>query len=70
MTRERCGHSAYGNGVLFVCDKPKGHGGLHEQKHRLRDRVERTNWGDDGLAAHATKYPDARKGVPRGRESS
>jgi hypothetical protein len=53
--KELCGHSASGNGFVFVCDKPKGHTGLHEQRTQLRDRVERTNWGSDGLAPWATK---------------
>lgn len=49
-----CGHEATGNGFDYVCDLPAGHSGLHRQRLQLRDSVSITNWGDDGLAPHAT----------------
>jgi hypothetical protein len=49
-----CGHVASGNGFVYVCDKRAGHTGWHEQRMQLRDGVERTNWGSDGLAMHAS----------------
>lgn len=54
----RCEHSASGNGFVFVCDLPAGHKGLHAQRTQLRDGPSTTNWGDDGLAPHATKTID------------
>jgi len=61
MKVQICGHTAHGNGFAFSCDKPEGHIGLHEQRDVLMRSnpndtyVERTNWGDDGLAPWATK---------------
>jgi hypothetical protein len=52
---ERCGHTVTANGFVFICDLPKSHPTrLHEQRLQLRDHVSITNWGDDGLAPHAT----------------
>lgn len=55
----QCGHTATGHGFGYICDLPSGHQGLHRQRLELRDGVSITNWGDDGLAPHATKYPEA-----------
>ena len=52
---EPCGHTAEGNGFLFVCDLPKGHRDWHRQRKELRDGPSITNWGDDGLATWASK---------------
>jgi len=56
-----CGHVAGSSNGVFVCGLPRGHRGWHEQAVRLRssrapysEYVERTNWGDDGLAVHAS----------------
>lgn len=50
-----CGHTAYGNGFVFVCDLPAEHPTtLHRQRTQLRDSVSVTNWGDDGKAPWAT----------------
>ena len=57
-TTEKCNHSTYGNGFYFTCDRAKNHKGLHRQRTPLRDTVSITNWGDDGLAPHATRYPE------------
>jgi hypothetical protein len=54
QSAELCGHIASGNGFVFVCDLPKNHPTLHRQHTQLRDRIEVTDWGDDGLAPHAT----------------
>jgi len=56
MRLAACGHAAQtADGALLVCDRPIGHVGLHEQRDNLADGVvQRTNWGDDGLAAWAT----------------
>ena len=58
----RCGHTAAGNGFTYSCDLPIGHKGWHEKRTKLRSSkppygpmVEYTNWGDDGLAMHASK---------------
>ncbi len=51
---KECGHTASGNGFVFICDKLQGHKGLHAQRMQLRDGVETTNWGSDGKAPHAT----------------
>lgn len=56
----KCGHTTEGNLGLLVCDKPKGHKGWHEQTTKLRGRIESTNWGNDGLAMHASKEPNAK----------
>jgi hypothetical protein len=51
----KCGHTARGfSGEAFTCDLPNTHHGLHAQRDHVRDRVEVTTWGDDGLASHAT----------------
>lgn len=58
----RCGHVAIGGSGDFVCDLPRGHRGYHAQRTKLRGAsglyTSTTNWGDDGLAPHATKYPE------------
>lgn len=55
-----CGHTASGNGFVFVCDLPAEHPDqLHRQRTQLLDSVSVTNWGDDGLAPWATN--DKRK---------
>jgi hypothetical protein len=54
----RCGHVALGNGFEYVCTLKEGHAGLHEQRLQLERNISVTNWGDDGLAPHATKYPE------------
>ena len=52
---ELCGHTASGNGFVFVCDLPKAHpNSLHRQQTQFQDNVSITNWGDDGLARWAT----------------
>lgn len=58
-----CGHQATGyDGGMFVCYLRAGHDGWHEETHRLRDgSVERTNWGDDGLAIHASQDDKRRR---------
>lgn len=59
MTTDRkCGHSATGNDFAYTCDLRAGHKGLHAQTDELRDGKQTTNWGDDGLAPHATKTVD------------
>ncbi len=56
-----CGHTANGANGSFTCYLCPGHKGWHEEQHRLRDGyVERTNWGDDGLAIWASN-DDARR---------
>lgn len=51
-----CGHTARGAcGEVFTCTLTEGHKGLHAERVRLRDGVSVTNWGDDGLAPHATR---------------
>jgi len=55
---EECAHMATGNGFVYRCDLPAGHTGMHRQRTQLRGSVSTTNWGDDGLAPHATKYPE------------
>ena len=68
-----CGHTASGSAGVYRCDLPEGHKGWHEQSVKLRatsppfDRTmtERTNWGDDGLAVHASK--DKRRREESGR---
>lgn len=58
-----CGHTAEGfNGNLFTCELEPGHPGWHEQSVQLRDGIERTNWGDDGLSIHASKDEARRQG--------
>jgi hypothetical protein len=50
----KCGHTTQSaTGSPLVCDKAKGHTGLHEQRDRLRDGIVRTNWRDDGKATWA-----------------
>lgn len=58
LGRTRCGHTTDGNGFVWTCGRPAGHKGSHGASVRLRDGVSTTNWGDDGLALHATKYPE------------
>jgi hypothetical protein len=53
-----CGHTADGNGFTYVCDMPVGHTGMHRQRTQLHGSVSTTNWGDDGLAPHATRFPE------------
>ena len=56
-----CGHACNSANGNWKCCLPAGHAGWHEEAFRLRDgTVERTNWGDDGLAVHASK-DDARR---------
>ena len=55
-----CGHEADGNGFDYKCDLPEGHKGLHAERVKLRgagqtEYTQTTNWGDDGLAPHATR---------------
>lgn len=62
-----CGHTAetFDHGPL-VCELPQGHKGPHEQRTRLRDRIERTNWADDGTAIWARDpIVKGRDGLPR-----
>jgi hypothetical protein len=63
----KCGHSTSGNGFYFTCDRAKNHQGLHKQRLQLRDSVSITDWGDDGLAPHATRYPENNT-YPQGRQ--
>jgi hypothetical protein len=55
VSEKLCGHTTEGNGFTFRCDLSEGHRGLHAQRTKLRDHIETTNWGDDGLAWHATR---------------
>lgn len=59
MKKKKCGHlSMGGDGILRTCDRENGHKGHHGRTVQLRDGKSTTNWGDDGLAIHATKYPE------------
>jgi len=58
--KQKCGHSTHGNGFHYECDKPVGHRGWHGQTTKLYEGSSTTNWGDDGLAIHASK-DDARR---------
>ena len=50
--KTKCGHT----NSHFSCEKAERHKGLHEERFQLRDgTLERTNWGDDGLAIWATR---------------
>lgn len=67
----RCDHTATGHGFSYRCDLPAGHEGLHAQHDRLRGPhgstvAQVTNWGDDGLAPHATagRLPQRRTNAP------
>lgn len=55
---EKCGHTTSSGNGTFVCNRPKGHTGWHEQAVTLRGEsgpyTSRTNWGSDGLAPHAS----------------
>ena len=63
MGKVICGHVAESGNGTFTCFLPVGHAGWHEESVRFRDgSTERTNWGDDGLAMHASR-DDARRKV-------
>jgi hypothetical protein len=57
----KCGHTAHGGNGPFTCDLSEGHRGWHAQRVTLRRSngpgtyTETTNWGDDGLAIHASR---------------
>lgn len=53
--KEECGDVAEGMLGPLVCVRPKGHGSWHESRVDLRDGVERTNWGSDGLSIFSSK---------------
>jgi hypothetical protein len=59
--RTECGHMCRGgDGVVRSCDLKAGHTGLHGKTIVLRGSMSgtyrsTTNWGDDGLAWHATR---------------
>lgn len=56
-----CGHTASTfDHAPLTCELPLGHSGWHQESVKLRDRVERTNWGDDGKSIHAST-DDARR---------
>jgi hypothetical protein len=51
-----CGHECNSANGNWKCYLRPDHAGWHEETFRLRDgRIERTNWGDDGLAMWAIR---------------
>jgi hypothetical protein len=66
-----CGHECNSANGNWKCYLRPDHAGWHEETFRLRDGgIERTNWGDDGLATssrakHTTG--DNRPGQERGK---
>lgn len=77
-TDAKCGHTISHGGGTFTCTLPKEHPDrIHEEAVTLHNTrppfdgtfIERTNWGDDGLAIWATKDPRAKR-APRKKSSA